>query len=138
MTNKLIIFGNGDIARLAHFYFSNDSDFEVVAFTVDASHLKESKYCDLPNVSFEEIEQTYPAHDHWLFVALSYSNLNALRKEKFLGAKAKGYRLTSYVSTRATVLNEGRIGDNCFILEDNTIHGAACPGRPATDSQRHL
>jgi acetyltransferase-like isoleucine patch superfamily enzyme len=25
------------------------------------------------------------------------------------------------VSPRATVLNDGRIGDNCFILEDNTI-----------------
>jgi sugar O-acyltransferase (sialic acid O-acetyltransferase NeuD family) len=32
-----------------------------------------------------------------------------------------GYRLASFISPRATVLNEGRIGDNCFIFEDNTI-----------------
>ena len=36
-------------------------------------------------------------------------------------ARSMGYRLASYVSSRATVLNEGRIGDNCFIFEDNTI-----------------
>jgi sugar O-acyltransferase (sialic acid O-acetyltransferase NeuD family) len=44
-----------------------------------------------------------------------------VRKEKYLAAKALGYTLASYISSHATVLNEGRIGDNCFILEDNTI-----------------
>jgi sugar O-acyltransferase (sialic acid O-acetyltransferase NeuD family) len=29
--------------------------------------------------------------------------------------------MASYVSPRATVLNDGRFGDNCLILEDNTI-----------------
>ena len=32
---RLVIFGAGDIARLAHFYFTRDSPHEVVAFTVD-------------------------------------------------------------------------------------------------------
>jgi sugar O-acyltransferase (sialic acid O-acetyltransferase NeuD family) len=56
-----------------------------------------------------------------MFIALSYSKLNATRKEKYLAAKAAGYRCASYVSSHATVLNDGRIGDNCFLLEDNTI-----------------
>ena len=34
---KVVIFGAGDIARLAHFYFTRDTDHEVVAFTVDKS-----------------------------------------------------------------------------------------------------
>ena len=34
MKKRLVIFGAGDIAQLAHFYFSTDSDYEVVAFTV--------------------------------------------------------------------------------------------------------
>jgi hypothetical protein len=34
---KLVLFGTGDIARLAHVYFSTDSKHEVVAFTVDRS-----------------------------------------------------------------------------------------------------
>ena len=55
---------------------------------------------------------------HDFFVALSYSKLNAVRKEKFLAAKEMGYKLVSFISSRATVLNEGRIGENCFIFEN--------------------
>ena len=51
-----------------------------------------------------------------------------MRKEKYLAAKALGYRMASYVSSRATVLNDGRIGENCFILEDNTIQPFAAIG----------
>jgi sugar O-acyltransferase (sialic acid O-acetyltransferase NeuD family) len=36
-------------------------------------------------------------------------------------AKKKGYRLISYVSSKATCFPGTPIGDNCFILEDNTI-----------------
>ena len=32
---KIVIFGAGDIARLAHFYFTTDTNHEVVGFTVD-------------------------------------------------------------------------------------------------------
>ena len=39
MKKPLIIFGAGDIAQLAHFYFCTDSNYEVVAFTVDAGYL---------------------------------------------------------------------------------------------------
>ena len=67
-----------------------------------------------------------------MFVALSYAKLNAVRKEKYLAAKALGYRLASYVSPRATVLNDGRIGDNCFILEDNTIQPFVTIGNNVT------
>jgi sugar O-acyltransferase (sialic acid O-acetyltransferase NeuD family) len=49
-----------------------------------------------------------------------------------LAAKALGYRLASFVSSHATVLNEGQIGDNCFILEDNTIQPFATIGNNVT------
>lgn len=121
MKKDLVIFGTGDIAQLAHFYFSTDSEYDVVAFTVDASYISNATFCGLPVVAFEEIVQHYPSEKNDLFVALSYSKLNAVRKEKYLAAKALGYRLASFISSYATVLNEGRIGENCFILEDNTI-----------------
>lgn len=121
MKKRLVIFGSGDIAQLAHFYFTTDSEYEVVAFTVDAAYRTEAEFCGLPVVAFEEVAEHYPSVDHHVFVALSYSKLNALRKEKYLAAKAMGYRLASFISSRATVLNDGRFGDNCFIFEDNTI-----------------
>lgn len=121
MKKPLVMFGSGDIAQLAHYYFSTDSNYEVVAFTVDANYIKESEFCGLPVVAFEDVAKNYPPDSYVFFVALSYSKLNAVRKEKFLAAKEMGYKLVSFISSRATVLNEGRIGENCFIFEDNTI-----------------
>lgn len=121
MKKPLVIFGSGDIAELAHYYFSTDSDYEVVAFTVDASYIKEPRFRNLPVVAFEDVTQHYPPESHSFFIALSYSKLNAVRKEKFLTAKERGYKLVSYISSKATVLNDGLIGENCFIFEDNTI-----------------
>ncbi len=121
MKKPLVIFGTGDIAQLAYYYFSTDSNYEVVAFTVDSTYIKESNFCELPLVPFEDLEAFYPANKFELFIALSYSQLNAVRKEKYLEAKSRGYRLATFVSSKATVLNNGKIGENCFIFEDNTI-----------------
>lgn len=121
MKTPLVIFGAGDIAELAHFYFSSDSDYEVVAFTVDAAYATSSEFCGRPVVHFSEAAMHYRPETHHFFIALSYSKLNEIRKQKYLEAKALGYTLASYVSSHATVLNGGNIGDNCFILEDNTI-----------------
>lgn len=118
---KLVIFGSGDIAQLAHYYFTNDSEYEVVAFTVDSEYLDTDEFCGLPVVPFETVSNAYPPSTHDFFVALSYSKLNLVRKEKFLAAKAQGYKLATYISSKATVLNDNRIGENCFIFEDNTI-----------------
>lgn len=132
MNKRLIIFGSGDIAQLAHFYFSTDSEYEVVAFTVDSTYLTDTTFCGLPVVAFEEVTQRYNPEEHECFIALSYSRLNAVRKEKYLATKALGYRLANFISSRATVLNEGRIGDNCFIFEDNTIQPLVTIGNNVT------
>jgi sugar O-acyltransferase (sialic acid O-acetyltransferase NeuD family) len=132
MRKPLIIFGSGDIAQLAHYCFSTDSNYDVVAFTVDADFIKESKFCGLPIVAFEDVVKKYPPASYDFFVALSYSKLNSLRKQKFLAAKEMGYKLVSYISSRATVLNEGKIGENCFIFEDNTIQPFVTIGNNVT------
>lgn len=121
MKKSLIIFGTGDIAELAHYYFTTDSGYEVTAFTVNSEYLTADTFCSRPVVAFEELTVKYPSDQHELFIALSYSKLNALRREIYMKACEQGYQLASYVSSRATVLNDGRIGLNCFILEDNTI-----------------
>lgn len=121
MKKPLVIFGSGDIAQLAHYYFSIDSEYEAIAFTVDRNYIKESEFCGLPVIAFEDVVEKYPPELYHFFVALSYSKINAIRKEKFLAAKESGYKLASFVSSHASVLNGGLIGENCFIFEDNTI-----------------
>lgn len=122
MSRKLIIFGVGDIAELAHWYFQNDSHYEVAAFCVDAEFLAKEEFHGLPVVIFDDIlVERYPPADYDLFIAVSYNGLNQLRKDKFLRGKELGYTLASYISTNASMLNNGAVGENCFILEDNTV-----------------
>lgn len=132
MKKRLVIFGIGEAAQLAHYYFTTDSQYDVVAFTVDAAFLEQTTFCDLPVVAFEEILERYGPEEHDLFVALGYSKLNAIRKEKYLMAKALGYRLPSFISSSATVLNAEKIGENCFVFEDNTIQPFVTIGNNVT------
>ncbi|MFA6920214.1 MAG: acetyltransferase [Gallionella sp.] len=132
MKKPLIIFGLAEQAQLAHFFFSTDSNYEIVAFTVDAAYITANKFCGLPVVAFEEIVNHYSFDEHEFFVALGYSKLNQVRKEKYIAAKALGYRIASYISSRATILSVDRIGENCFILEDNTIQPFVTIGNNVT------
>jgi len=119
--SRLVIFGAGDIARLAHYYFTRDSDHEVAAFTVDEKYRQGETFLDLPLVPFESVSKLYPAREFKMFVALSYARMNKLRAEKYDQAKQNGYEVASYVSSRCSFLTDHPVGDNCFILEDNTI-----------------
>ena len=118
---KLVIFGAGDIARLAHYYFTRDSGHEVVAFTVDRQYRGHDFFLDLPLVDFDEVIHRYPAEAHNMFIALSYAKMNRIRAAKYYAAKELGYQLVSYVSSRCSFLTDNPVGENCFILEDNTI-----------------
>lgn len=118
---QLVIFGTTEVAELALWYFRNDANRKVAAFTVDPEFVGGDSLHGLPVVPFSEIAEVFPPGETEMFVAMGYSKLNAVRRAKVEAAQALGYTLASYVSSRATVLNEGRIGRNCFILEDNTI-----------------
>lgn len=120
-SRPLVIFGLGDVSEVARHYFESDSDYKIVAYTVDREFCQASKVDGLPLVPFDEVAKAFPPVDNDIFIAIGYSELNGLRKRKFEEARSFGYRAASYISSRATVLNKGDIGSNCFILEDNTI-----------------
>lgn len=118
---KLVIFGSGDIAQIAKYYFDTDSEHEVIAFTVDAAYLKKKKFEGLPVVPFEEVKEHYTPKEYQMFIAISYVQMNQLREKKFHEAKAKGYHLASYISSACTYRSHYKPGENTFIFEDNTI-----------------
>lgn len=118
---KIIIFGTGDIAQIANYYFETDSNYEVVAFTVDKAYCNKDTFEHKPLIAFEDIETLYSPNNYKLFIALSYTQMNKLRETKYQEAKLKGYQLVSYISSRCTYLSQFKTGDNCFIFEDNTI-----------------
>lgn len=117
---KVIIFGIGQIAEIAHFYLTNDSEHDVVAFTVDQEYIDRDSFHDLPIVPYEKLSETHPPSEYKLFIPISYKKVNKLRAEKFADAKAKGYECVSYISSKATYYNTP-VGENCFIFENNVI-----------------
>jgi sugar O-acyltransferase (sialic acid O-acetyltransferase NeuD family) len=119
--SNVVIFGAGKIADEAYFYLSNDSPHDVVAFTVDREHVPAAEKLGLPVVAFEDVADQYPPAHFKMFVAVGYQDLNKLRARKYDEAKAKGYELVSYISSRASNFGEVEIGDNCLILEFVTI-----------------
>ena len=115
----VVIFGGGDIAEVADFYFRH-AGRTVAAFTVDRSFVDSDTRFGRPFIPFDEAARRFPPESHDGFVALSYARMNVLRADKVSAMREAGYTLTRYVSPRATVLTDA-IGENCFILEDNTL-----------------
>jgi sugar O-acyltransferase (sialic acid O-acetyltransferase NeuD family) len=117
----LVIFGTGDVARIAHYYFTEDTPHRVVAFTVDRDYRDATSLLGLPVIDFEEVERHHAPSAFKMFVAVSYARMNQVRAAKYAEAKAKGYELLTYVSSRCSFLTKEPIGDNCMVQEDNTV-----------------
>jgi sugar O-acyltransferase (sialic acid O-acetyltransferase NeuD family) len=117
---KVIIFGVMDTAELAHFYLTHDSEHEVIAFTVSREYMSETQFRGLPLVAFEDVETVYSPQEYKFFAPMTGRGMNKNRERIYLEAKAKGYEFISYISSKATLFGN-EIGENCFILEDNTI-----------------
>lgn len=121
MRRRLVLIGAGEFAQIACEYFEHDSTYEVVAFSVEREYLSQPILADRPVVAYETLEETYPPQDHDVFVAIPSSQLNRLRTRLYRDAKRKGYRLATYVSSRAFVWRNAQVGENCFIFENNVI-----------------
>ena len=120
-TKKIIIIGTTTNAKLAKWYFDNDSEYEVVAFSVNKEFILESFWLGLPVVPFEDLERIYSPAEYFAFVAIGYRKMNKIREKMYVESKGKGFELPNYISSKCNFLTQEAIGDNNFILEDNTI-----------------
>jgi len=120
-TRRLVIVGDSAFAEIAHEYFDADSHYQVVAFAVEATYLQRRELHGLPVVAFEDLDRHFPPAEQDVFVATVYTQLNRLRTRLAQAAKTRGYRLASFVSPRAFVWRNVKLGEHCFIFEDNTL-----------------
>lgn len=118
---KVVIFGDQDLASLAHFYFKDEGVHEVVAFTLDRDYVKSSSFEGKPVVPFEDIRTSHPPTDFMLFAPITQKKMGRVRADKFRQGKDWGYDFVTYISPRATRFSNLEIGQNCFVFEDNTI-----------------
>jgi sugar O-acyltransferase (sialic acid O-acetyltransferase NeuD family) len=117
----LLIVGNGEIASMAYEYFTHDSGYKPVAFTIGKEYIKTETFEGLPLLPIEEAASEYPPQEVTAFVAIGDNLLNRVRAHHFHSMKKKGYALASYVSSRLFRWHNVEIGENCFIQEDNTL-----------------
>ncbi|NVJ48317.1 MAG: acetyltransferase [Cytophagia bacterium] len=118
---KLLIFGNQQIAEIALYYFSTDSNYKVEAFIVDKEYLDRDYIEGIPVYPLEDVVSKFSPQDYDFFIAVGYSQMNKLREQTFTRIKSLGYKLATYISSKCTWLSQNPPGENCFILENNTI-----------------
>lgn len=125
----VVLFGTGKIAEVVTGYLERDGRDRVVAYTVDADWVSGTEHQGRPVVAFEEVEEHYPPDRHAMFIALGYHDLNRVRAERCEQARAKGYRLISYVSPLSWPgPDHVQTGDNCLVLDGATIQPGATIG----------
>lgn len=118
--NKLVIIGAGENAEIMYEYFTYDSPYEVAAFAVEKEYYDKSRLRHLPVIKLDDINELYPPQAYTAFVAISSHQLNRQRERICNEMKRRGYRLATYISSKASVCHDVKIGDNCLVLE-NTI-----------------
>lgn len=119
--HKLIIIGDSAFAEIAYEYFTHDSEFEVVAFSVEREYLKRGELFGLPIVPFETLAENYAPAEHHFYAAMVYTQGNKLRERLYNQAKEKGYKAASYISSHCFVWRNVEIGEHCFIFENNVV-----------------
>ncbi|MET4161018.1 UDP-N-acetylbacillosamine N-acetyltransferase [Marinobacterium sp. MBR-111] len=116
-SENLIIYGTGPLAKLLYYYLSDDSEYNVKGFCVNADYISESEFLGLPVVPFEEIEKTYPPTEYGMLLAIGYSKMR-VRKKLFNDVKNKGYILVNYVHSSVIKHN--------VVMGENNIIFAGC------------
>jgi sugar O-acyltransferase (sialic acid O-acetyltransferase NeuD family) len=119
--SKIVLFGSGRGADVAFRFLARDSEHEVCGFVTERRYLDRETFHDLPVVPFEEVERPFPPDKYKMLVLLGYQGMNNLRAEKYLAAKAKGYQFISYVNSQFYRAEDLDVGENCFILDNQSI-----------------
>lgn len=121
MKETIVIIGDGEFGEIAYEYFTYDSPYTVKAFAVEKQFITKDSLYGLPVVAFEEIEKLYPPEIYKVFAAITFTKFNTVRTRIYQEAKRKGYSFVSYISSKAFVWRNAKIGENCFIFENTSI-----------------
>jgi sugar O-acyltransferase (sialic acid O-acetyltransferase NeuD family) len=119
--SKVVLFGTGRGADVAYRFLNRDSEHEISGFAVDRQYLDRERFHELPVVAFEDVERHFPPDEFKMFILLGYQRMNAFRAGKYREAKQKGYSFISYANSNFYRAEELSIGENCCILDNQSI-----------------
>ena len=118
---KIIIFGNGDFARLLKYYIESDDLREVACFTVDRTYIKSEMFFGIPVIPFEDIELSYPPDEYEILIGIGNSRMNDVRKSTFYRIKKKGYTVATYIHSSCSIHSKN-IGEGNILLESCLVY----------------
>jgi len=114
-SKRVVVYGRRLLSKMLFFDAIDQDDFNIVAFCVDREYLDESgKFCDLPQIAFEDIEMIYPPSEFDMVVLDASLIQDSVLFNK---AKSKGYYLRNYISKKSVVFNDITMGENNIIFE---------------------
>jgi sugar O-acyltransferase (sialic acid O-acetyltransferase NeuD family) len=118
----VIVFGNQDSASTTHYYLSADSPYQVAAFTVDQDRITSSSHQGLPVIPFENVQEEFPPDQFNFIFPAGFQisnpyNTNLFRQTRYTLIKSMGYEFINYISSRAMVATNVKIGENVLIYE---------------------
>jgi sugar O-acyltransferase (sialic acid O-acetyltransferase NeuD family) len=125
---RILIFGTGTGADTARRYIERDTPHRVVGYIVDREFLREPICNGCPVVAVDEALAAFSSDDVLAFVPLGSGRMNMLRAEKYQLLKSLGYRFFSYVHASNRLDGHCEIGENCFILENQSVNFDAAIG----------
>ena len=131
-TKKLLIYGTGTLGELADYYFSKDSDYEVLGF-IDREEVAQDimTYLGKNVYNWSQAKASFAPEEISIFVAIGYRKTNQIRQERYDMIVNEGYTCASYISSRAVNM-ASRVGANCFILESNVLQPFVSIGNNVT------
>lgn len=114
----ILIYGVGSLAEYAEYVISIDSPYKVGGFCFENAESNTKEINGLKLFNFNTIEKEYPPEKYQLFIAIG---LNKERKRIFDLAKEKGYKMISYISSKANTWPDLVHGENTWISEGSSI-----------------
>jgi sugar O-acyltransferase (sialic acid O-acetyltransferase NeuD family) len=125
---RIVMFGTGKGSETARRYFEWDTPHEVTGYVVDREFLAAPDFNGRPVAAVDEAVNRFPPDEFLAFVPLGSARMNMLRAEKYQLMKSLGYRFVSYVHASNRIKGRCEIGENCFILENQSINFDAAIG----------
>lgn len=113
--NNLIIYGNGVIAKTLYLYLKRA--FNIKCFTVDRGQIREDSILGLPIFPFENIQETYSPSNNHMIIAVGYAEMNQLRRQRYIEATKKGYKIANYIHHTVEIPENVVLGEGNIVLE---------------------
>lgn len=100
--------------------YKNEKTLEAFLNNLSEEFFNSKKFLGKDNYVTSEITNNNFKNKNNIFIAIGYSKNNLLRTKKYIYFKELGFNFASFISDKSSIFTN-IIGENCFILEDNTI-----------------